>query len=319
LPKPLRRHGCPDLVRAPQGLLRSSRSRARSSVARSRATMTACHLARRMRTRSSCSARRAATKRSTELSDFIPRPHDAPARARTYSCINSLCPSATLAAIEGCPRDTLCQSRLGCGLRRVVGPTGGHAAERADRAIYFVTLFPKSFAKLPSIHAEGASPALSARHASNLARPMTRRLPSHLADQASAVSPPLRGFVAAGMRRAAQRALRAAEIRARPSGVLGPVLMPPWFAQRPPFPWPLRRHCRPVRVRAPQGLFRSSLSLAHSLVTRSLASLTASRLVRRKRTCSSCSARRAARKRSTDLSDFILRPHDAPARARTYY
>ena len=58
---------------------------------------------------------------------------------------------------------------------------------------------------------------------------------------------------------------------ARPSGVLGPVLMPPWFGQRPPLPRPLRRHGCPALVRAPQGLFRSSRSRAHSSEARAAA------------------------------------------------
>jgi hypothetical protein len=101
--------------------------------------------------------------------------------------------------------------------------------------------------------------------------------------------------------------------------------MPPWFGQRPPLPKPLRRHGCPVRVRAPQGLSRSSRTRARSSVARSLASLTASRFAalaalaaRRSRTRSSCSARRAATKRSIQLSDFIPRPHDARVRACAY-
>ena len=40
----------------------------------------------------------------------------------------------------------------------MVGPPGGHAAEWADRTIYIVTLFPKSFATLPSIHSDRLHP-----------------------------------------------------------------------------------------------------------------------------------------------------------------
>jgi hypothetical protein len=40
------------------------------------------------------------------------------------------------------------------------------------------------------------------------------------------------------------------EIRLRPSGVFGPVLMPPWLRQRPPLPTPRRLHGSPVRVLA---------------------------------------------------------------------
>jgi hypothetical protein len=125
--------------------------------------------------------------------------------------------------------------------------------------------------------------------------------------------------------RAADLDLTAAATRARPSGVLGPVLMPPWLRQRPPLPRPLRWHGCPARVRAPQGLFRSLRSRARSSTARSLATLTASRFAalaaleaRRKRTRSSCSARRAATKRSTQLSDFIPSPRDARGRARAY-
>ena len=39
---------------------------------------------------------------------------------------------------------------------------------------------------------------------------------------------------------AAHRRRCASAIRWRPSGVLGPVLAPPWFRHRPPRPMPLR-------------------------------------------------------------------------------
>jgi hypothetical protein len=51
-------------------------------------------------------------------------------------------------------------------------------------------------------------------------------------------------------RQASQRFRLAAAIRARPSGVRGPVLRPPWLGQRPFFS-ALRLHGCPARVLAP--------------------------------------------------------------------
>jgi hypothetical protein len=68
--------------------------------------------------------------------------------------------------------------------------------------------------------------------------------------------------------RTAHRRFCACTIRSCPAFVVGPVLKPPWFAQRPPRPSPLRRQGWPALVRAPHGSFRRWRRRARSCASR---------------------------------------------------